>query len=307
MKILVTGATGFLGQFLCKKLSKLGNNLIKVSSATNDLMKEDSLDEFNEIKLDQIFHLAAWTQAGDFPLYHPGEQWLKNQKINTNMLSWWQKHQPQAKMIAMGTSCSYDPALPLVELNYLKGQPIDSLFAYAMTKRMLLAGLISLHKQYKLNYLYLVPSTLYGKGYHLDGRQMHFIFDLMRKILKGKFFDEEVILWGDGYQKRELVYVDDFVDIMLRLVQTENNTVINVGAGQEYSIRDFANKICAIVEYDQEKIYYDTSKYVGVKSKVLNIDRLNEIIPSLKLTDLKKGFENTINWFLDNKNKLLNG
>ena len=82
---------------------------------------------------DRIYHLAAWTQAGDFCLRHPGEQWLINQRLNTNVLEWWQRCQPQARMICMGTSCAYDPELPLAEEYYLDGVPIESLFTYAMT------------------------------------------------------------------------------------------------------------------------------------------------------------------------------
>merc|ERR1712070_293364 len=102
------------------------------------------------------------------------------------------------------------------EENYLTGTPISSLFTYAMTKRMLYAGLLALNKQYSLNYLCLVPSTLYGAGYHTDGRQMHFIFDLIRKIIRGKLYNEPVILWGDGTQSRELVFVEDFAKIKVR-------------------------------------------------------------------------------------------
>ncbi|KKK77392.1 hypothetical protein LCGC14_2854070, partial [marine sediment metagenome] len=266
MKILLTGASGFLGKFLQKKLTDLGNEVVGINSKTNDLTKENALDEFNNLKFDQIFHLAAWTQAGDFCLLHPAEQWIINQKMNTNILSWWHKFQPGAKMIAMGTSCSYDPDLSHIEENYLKGKPIDSLFTYAMTKRMLLTGLIALNQQYGLNYLYFIPSTLYGPEYHLDGRQMHFIFDLIRKIIRGSLYDEKVTLWGDGFQKRELVHIDDFIDIMLMLVESQSNTLINIGSGKDFSIREFASKISNIVGYDENKIFYDTSKYVGAKS-----------------------------------------
>ena len=174
-----------------------------------------------------------------------------------------------------------------------------------MTKRMLLTGLMALSKQYSLNYLYLIPSTLYGPDYHLDGRQMHFIFDLMRKIIKGTSKGDKVTLWGDGCQKRELVHVQDFINIMLELVKTENNTAINIGAGKEHTIREFANKICNLVGYDKDKIGYDTSKYVGAKSKVLIIDKLEKIMPNYPTTTLEDGFKETTNWFLANKAKLL--
>src|SRR5690242_20372024 len=98
MKILVTGASGFMGGTLVPYLEGLRHEVVKLSSKIADLSKDGSLDQFNEIKFDQIYHLACWTQAGDFALTHTGEQWMINQKINTNVLSWWKMHQSQAKM-----------------------------------------------------------------------------------------------------------------------------------------------------------------------------------------------------------------
>ncbi len=305
MKILVTGASGFLGTNLCSQLETQGHDIIKLNSKNCDLTQPDSLLNFNDITYDQIYHLAAWTQAGDFCLYHPGEQWIINQQMNTHVLTWWQKHQPQAKFICMGTSCAYDPDLPLVEENYLTGMPISSLFTYAMTKRMLYAGLLALNKQYGLKYLCLVPSTLYGTGYHTDGRQMHFIFDLIRKIIRGKLYDEPVILWGDGYQSRELVFVEDFAKIAMELSHTIDNDLINIGAGEEFTIRHFAKIICESVGYDFNKIQFDTSRYVGAKSKCLVVDKLKQSLPNFGLTPLELGLTKTIEWFWQEQEKLV--
>lgn len=305
MEILVTGATGFLGTSLCSQLEKEGHEVVRLSSKNCDLTRQDSLLKFNDRSYDHIFHLAAWTQAGDFCLYHPGEQWIINQQINTNVLKWWKEHQPQAKIICMGTSCAYDPDMELVEENYLIGKPIESLFTYAMTKRMLYTGLLALNRQFSLKYLCLVPSTLYGPGYHTDGRQMHFIFDLIRKIIRGKIYGEPVVLWGDGYQRRELVYVEDFVEIMTRLSATSENDLINIGAGEEFTIRHFAELICKKVDYDFNKIQFDTSRYVGAKSKCLNTDKLKRLLPGPQLTSLEDGLGKTIDWFWDEKEKLL--
>jgi GDP-L-fucose synthase len=146
---------------------------------------------------------------------------------------------------------------------------------------------------------------LYGEDYHLDGRQMHFIFDLIRKILRGKFYEEKVVLWGDGFQKRELVYVHDFVDIMIKLSNFENNTLINIGSGTEHTIRDFANRISSQVSFDENKIIFDETKYVGAKSKVLDVKKLKRILPNIKMVSLDDGLKNTINWFLKNQKNLL--
>jgi GDP-L-fucose synthase len=297
MNILVTGGTGFLGTALCGRLRADGHAVIALGSRDADLTRPGSLDRFNPTRFDQIYHLAAWTQAGDFCLRHPGEQWVKNQFINTNVLAWWQQHQPQAKLIAMGTSCSYAPDLPLVEDRYLDGTPIDSLYTYAQTKRMLLVGLRALRKQYGLNYLYLVPSTLYGPGYHTDGRQMHFIFDLIRKLLAAQAGGPRAVLWGDGHQKRELIFVDDFVSTSVALAGTVDNEVVNVGSGEEHSIRAFAGAICAAIGYDPAAIAYDTSKYVGAKSKVLDVSKLKRLVPGWTTTPLAEGLATTIEWF----------
>ena len=301
MKILVTGATGFLGTTLCRALEQRGHELIKVNSRTCNLTRADSLDQFNHLEFARIFHLAAWTQAGDFCLHHPGEQWVINQRLNTNTLAWWQARQPQAKLICMGTSCAYAPEAELVEENYMLGDPIDSLYTYAMTKRMLYAGLLALHKQYQLRYLCTVPSTLYGPGYHTDGRQMHFIFDLIRKILRGKNLGEPVVLWGDGHQKRELVFIGDFVEDLLRLVDLRDNDLVNIGNGEEFSIRHYAETICRLVGYDASQIRFDTTKYIGVKSKRLSIRKLTSILGDLKRTPLEDGLRQTIEWFSKQK------
>ncbi len=305
MKTLVTGATGFLGTSLCAALEALGYSVTKLGRSNCDLTSDTSLLAFNDVAYDRIFHLAAWTQAGDFCLRHPGEQWLYNQQINTNVLVWWQQHQPQAKLISIGTSCAYDPAMELKEDNYLLGSPIESLYTYAMSKRMLLIGLISLQKQFELNYLCVVPSTLYGPGYHTDGRQMHFIFDLIRKIIRGKLYGEPVVLWGDGEQRRELVYVDDFVEVMIHLANTRENEVINIGAGEEFTIRHFAQRICEHVGYDFHQIQFDTNRYVGAKSKCLDVDKLKTLRPDFPMTSLEAGLSKTINWFWEHRDELV--
>lgn len=305
MRILVTGASGFLGTALSRDLRVRGHEVVALSSGNCDLTRAGSLEPFNDRAYDRIYHLAAWTQAGDFCLYHPGEQWIINQQINTQMLAWWQQHQPQAKLVCMGTSCAYPPDQELVEENYLAGTPIDSLFTYAMTKRMLYAGLLALHKQFGLSYLSLVPSTLYGPGYHTDGRQMHFIFDLIRKIIRGKLYGEPVVLWGDGYQRRELVYIEDFIRIMLKLDEHCANELINIGAGEEFTIRHFAQLICERVGYEFDTIRFDPTRYVGAKSKCLSIAKLKRLIPELELTSPEAGLDKTIEWFWSERDRLL--
>jgi GDP-L-fucose synthase len=301
MKILVTGATGFLGTHLCEHLRAMGHAVTGVGSKDCDLTQQDALAEFSGGSLwDHIYHLAAWTQAGDFCLRHPGEQWIKNQQINTNVLGWWSNQQPQAKMIAIGTSCCYEPGTPHVEERFLLGEPTESLYTYGMTKRMLLVGLKALQKQFGLRYLFVVPSTLYGADYHLDGRQMHFIFDLLRKIVNGKRYGEPVELWGDGNQQRELIHVRSFVQAMCELAGRVDNEIYNIGGGAEYPIRWYAEQLSGLVGYDSSLIRYDTSKYVGATSKVLRIEKIQKELPSWKPVPLELGLKEIVDWYQAN-------
>tara|TARA_B100000401_G_C52730374_1_gene683227 strand:- start:9 stop:929 length:921 start_codon:yes stop_codon:yes gene_type:complete len=297
VKVLVTGSSGFLGKSLCKHLEALGYDLTRSNSNICDLRNPLSLEIYNQIEFDQIFHLAAWTQAGDFCLYHPGEQWTINQKINSNLLSWWSTKQPQAKLISIGTSCSYDPQLPLIEDNYLEGKPIDSLYTYAMCKRMLQIGKVALSRQFGLNYLTVVPSTLYGLEYGIKGKQMHFIFDLIRKFLEFKYFKRPIVLWGDGNQRRELVFIEDFINNLIELDKSENNDIFNIGAGEDYSIKEFAQILANITGVNISNVQFDESKYVGALSKVLDNTKIDSKLPKRFKTNLKDGLNKVVNEF----------
>jgi GDP-L-fucose synthase len=299
MRIFITGGHGFLGTSLVSRLRGHGHECHAPTSRECNLLNPQHLQRLPKGHFDRIFHLAAWTQAGDFCLRHPGEQWIINQKLNTHLLDWWLNDQPQARLIFMGTSCAYSPDSELSEPHYMTGEPIESLYTYAMTKRMLLQGARAISRQYGLKWLCAVPSTLYGPNYHTDGRQMHFIFDLVRKILRGKHYGEPVVLWGDGYQRRELVYVDDFIDALGTVTDRIEDDLINIGSGQDYQIREFADAICGAVGFDASSIQYDVTRYVGAQSKKLAIERLLSLYPDYERQQvpLAEGLRRVVAWF----------
>ncbi|MFM2388098.1 MAG: hypothetical protein RL660_2855 [Bacteroidota bacterium] len=305
--VLITGATGFLGKRLTIFLQEQGVEVTAVGSKQIDLTSTEAIKQIPNNNYDHIFHLAAWTQAGTFCDVRRGEQWIINQQINTNMLAWWQKNCPSAKMIAFGTSVSYASEHDLVEDKYMQGNPYDKFYAYAMTKRMLLVGLECLQKQFGMNYLYLIPSTIYGPGYHVDDRQKHFIYDLIQKIIRGKMYGEPVVLWGDGEQRRELIYIDNFIDVMLALNSKASNEIFNLGGGIDYSIKEFASIICELVGYDFNNIQYDTNQYVGAKSKILDVTKYRQVVPTsvVAIEPLQRGIQATIDWFYTEKERFL--
>ena len=296
MKVLVTGATGFLGRHLTKMLEQKQWEVFISNTSKANLMSDKNLHIYNDIKFDYIFHLAAHTKAGDYCLYHKGEQFEINQRINSNILKYWNDQQPQAKMVAMGTSCSYSPELPMVEENYLKGDPEEGLYTYAMTKRMLLVGLKSYAEQYGLKWVYFVPSTLYGP--YFEEWDNHFIFDFIKNCYQAKFKNKEFTIWGDGTARRELIYIEDACNLMFKFLNAENE-IFNLGGGKDHSINDFAKYVCEGFQFDYNLIERDLTKYVGVKSKLLDIKKIAEY----NMTSLDKGLKKTIDWYIDQKNE----
>jgi len=200
-------------------------------------------------------------------------------------------------MVCMGTSCSYSPERDMKEENYLRGEPDKDLYTYAMTKRMLLVGLKSLEQQYGLQWLYFVPSTLYGPDFELDDN--HFIFDFIRNCYQAKYKKDEFVLWGDGNQRRELIYVEDAIDVMISLLN-HNNEIINLGSGQDNSINEFVQLVCEIYDYDYSLVKRDLTKYVGVKAKKINTDKVEKFIypAELNKTPLREGIEKSIEYFM---------
>ena len=187
MQVLITGASGFLGRHLSRRLISEGHEVTPLSSKDCDLTSQGSLEKrLAGQRFDQIFHLASWSRAGAFCREHPGSQIIVNQRIDVNALDYWRKEQPQAKMVAMGSSVAYDPRLPLKEGYYLEGEPIADYLGYGHSKKMLYAALKGLNREFGLDFMCFVPSTLYGPDYHTDERPMHFIYDLMRKIIRAK-------------------------------------------------------------------------------------------------------------------------
>lgn len=306
MNILVTGYSGFLGRHLIPALS--GHNILKINTLNCDLQDQKSVKNFfKSVKeLDIIFHLAASTKAGDYCLFHQGDQWISNQLINTNILYQWKIFYPTAKIVAFGTSCGYGTKTDVkIETEYLDGIPEQSLITYAMTKRMLLYGLMAMNQQnHLMKWVYFIPATLYGPRF--DEKDSHFIFDIIKKIYNGRKNNKEVELWGDGNQIRQLIYIDDALKIIIKGIKY-NNEIFNVCPSTYCSIKQCTEIVCELMDFDYKKIKFNFNKYVGEFKRIICNDKILKfgLINETEFTPIQDGIKKTVNYYLLNKEKFL--
>ena len=293
-KALIVGSSSFFGKHFVRKAKDI-LQLTCLTSKECDLLT-DQIFTYNVEKYDYIFYFAVKTEAGGYCQRHPGEQFILNQIMNTNILNYWLKEQPQAKFVTFGSSCSYADDALRNEDNYMTGLCETGYEVYGNVKRMLLVGLRAFNKEYGMNYMFYVPSCLYGPDYHQDDK--HFIYDLIRKICTAKDDPSKVAtLWGDGHQRRELIYVEDAVDILLSNLDKENE-MINLSTGDDFSIREYAQIICDLVGYDFNQIEFDTTQFVGAKQKklVVDCDKLN----NCQFTSHKEALQTAITYYNNN-------
>lgn len=281
--ILVTGNTGYIGSKLVKHISNGTNKIYTSNTKENNL---ESYKTWNFPKLDYIYHCAAFAKAGDYCLTSQREYWVTNQKINTSIVDYWTKEQPQAKLVAFGTSCSYTPDIPHTEDNYLLGTPYKDLYYYAMTKRMLLIGLQAAEEQDKLNYKYYILPTVYGPKFSESDN--HFIYDLVRKA-KLLQAGQDQTLWGDGEQTRQLLYIDDLLNVIIN--DNSSEKVLNVAFNKAYSIKYYSSLVRKELGISKP-FMFDPHKYVGVVNRELDYKKLSVLFPYG--TPLDEGIKNIL-------------
>jgi len=305
-KFLITGGTGFFGKNIVKYI-KDNNGHVDFFGSEYDLSKNDVVhklfSEF-EVKYDYIIHAAVLQGAGDWPLSHQADQFDINTKIHSNTLECWHKYQPQAKFIGLGSSCSYPGnKTVLYEDEYWDGAMHESVDIYGLTKKVMNVGIEAYKSQYGLKGTTVVLATLYGPNDSFDREKAHVVSALIRKFVEAKDNNiDEVEVWGDGTQTRELIYVEDQIKGLFCVLDYDG-PIINIGTGVTNTIKDLAEKIKKLVGYNGN-IFYNTNRFVGIKHKVLNIDLAKSLYgwtTETTINSLDENLSKTIKWFNENK------
>ena len=268
-----------VGSAIVRNLQSKGiSNIITRTQAELDLTDQQAVDAFFEDEKPQQVYLAAAKVGGIHANNTYRAQFLyENLIIQANVIHTAWKHGVQ-KLLFLGSSCIYPKraSQPLVEDALLTGPLEPTNEPYAIAKIAGIKLCETYRHQYGANFISAMPTNLYGPGDNYDLETSHVLPAMLRKIHTAKVNGHpSVPLWGTGSPKREFLHVDDLAEACVHLMDTYSGEEwVNVGTGEDLSIKSLAELICDIVGYTGE-LDWDTSKPDGTPRKLMNVDRIN--------------------------------
>jgi len=301
-RIVVTGGAGFLGSHLVELLRERGCAQVFVPLVEDyDLTQPAAIDRlFREQRPQVLMHAAALVGGIGANRLHPGRFFYQNALMGIQVIEAARVH-GVAKTVVLGTICAYPKftPVPFREDDLWNGYPEETNAAYGIAKKALLVQCQAYRQEYGTNAIFLLPVNLYGPRDNFDPETSHVIPALIRKFVEARRGGlRQVTLWGDGSATREFLYVKDAAEgILLATERYDKPEPVNLGTGQEISIRDLAAKIAAFTGYDGE-ILWDTSKPSGQPRRCLDVTRAEREFGFRARTSLDAGLRATISWYL---------
>jgi len=300
-RICVTGGAGFLGSHLVRALEARGCRRIFVPRRRDyDLTQMEAIERlFRDARPQVLFHLAAVVGGIGANRANPGRFFYENAIMGIQLIEAARRFGVE-KLVVTGTICSYPkftPA-PFREESLWNGYPEETNAPYGIAKKALLVQCQAYRQQYGLNAVFLMPVNLYGPGDNFDLETSHVIPALIRKCLEAEQRGEDhVTLWGDGSPTREFLYVEDAAEaLMLAAERYDGAEPVNVGSGEEISIRELAELIARLCEF-RGRIIWDPSKPNGQPRRRLDTTRAERYFGFRARVPLEEGLRRTIAWY----------
>jgi len=303
MTILVAGGSGLVGSAIVRELQRLNKDVIGISSKDVDLLDRSQTFEFiNNLKPTAIIDSAAKVGGIGGNNSYPVEFLSQNLQIQLNLMD--AAHAAKvSKFVFLGSSCIYpkDCAQPIKEEYLLTGELEQTNSAYALAKIAGIELIKSYRKEYSYKWISVMPTNMYGPNDNFDLENGHVLPVLIRKFIEAKRTDcGKVTLWGSGSPLREFLHVDDLAKaVVICMDNYDDSKQINIGSGQEVSIKDLASKIANAVGFNGE-IIWDSSKPDGTMRKVLDSSKVAKL-GWKPLISLDQGITSTVEWYLQNK------
>lgn len=307
-RIIVTGGAGFLGSRIVAKLEQEGcRNLFVPRSRDYDLRNRNAiLRLYEQVRPDIIIHLAAIVGGIGANRMNPGRFFYDNAIMGLELMECARLYKVE-KFVAIGTICAYPKfaPIPFREDDLWNGYPEETNAPYGLAKKMMLVQAQSYRKQYGFNAIYLLPVNLYGPGDNFDLDTSHVIPAMIRKCIEAREnYQKKITLWGDGSPTREFLYVDDAARaVVLATKKYDGGLPVNLGAGEEISIRELAELIAKETRFTGE-IVWDKTQPNGQPRRCLDTSRAEKLFGFRATQTFREGLAKTVAWFIANRHSV---
>lgn len=301
----MTGGSGFLGSHLVRALERRGCESVFVPERSDfDLCREDDVRRlYVDARPEIVIHLAAVVGGIAANAGQPGRFFYDNLTMGSLVMEHARRNGVK-KFVSIGTVCAYPKVTPVPfrEEDLWNGYPEETNAPYGLAKKMLLVQGSAYRRQYGFGSIYLLPANLYGPGDHFEQTRSHVIPALIERFARAvDAGDDEVICWGTGEPTREFLYVEDCAEgIALACERYDGEDPVNLGTGQEISIRDLALTIAKLMGF-QGRIAWDASKPDGQPRRCLDVSKAQEYFGFEATTRLQDGLKKTIADYLSSR------
>lgn len=298
--VIVTGGAGFLGRYVVDHLEARGALVIVPRSADYDLTRQC---EVKRLYADyrgatMVIHLAAVVGGIGFNQLEPGRLLYENAIMGLHLMEYARLNEIQ-KFVSVGTICEYPKfaQVPFRETDIWAGYPEETNAPYGLAKKLIMEQGKAYAQQYGFNAIHVLPTNLYGPGDTVDPRRSHVIPALIRRMVHARNADYPFVeVWGSGAATREFLYVDDAAEgIVLAAEKYDDPRPVNLGTGNEISIRQLVDKIKHAVGYEGQ-IIWDTTKPDGQPRRQVSTTRARAYLGWQASTSFDDGLAKTIKW-----------
>jgi GDP-L-fucose synthase len=299
MSVLVAGASGLAGSAIARAFESQGHEVVRINRSQVDLLDLNMTKQFlNKTKPELVINAAAKVGGIGANNSYPVEFLSENIRIQSNLMQ--AAHEANAqRLVFLGSSCIYprDCSQPIKEEYLMTGPLEETNSSYAIAKIAGIELVNSYRKEYGRRWISLMPTNLYGPHDNFNLQNSHVLPALIRRFVEAtEVGAPSVTVWGSGTPLREFLHVDDLANAVFLAAENYDDSMhLNIGTGEELSIKALAELIGLLSGFDGE-IIWDTSKPDGTPRKTLDVSRIKGLgwKPSITLSE---GIAATINWY----------
>ncbi len=300
-RILVTGASGFVGTNLLEAMRAAGyTQVIPLSSRDYNLLEQSEVRRMLRAQQpDVVIHLAALSAGIKANKERPAEFFYRNLMMTTMVM-----HESQAagvkKFVTCMGGCSYPAQAPspIKETSMWDGYPQAESAPYSTAKKMAIVQAEAYRRQYGFNAIVMVPGNLYGPYDNYNLNDSHVIPALIRKVFEAeRRGDKQIVAWGSGAPVRDFIYSRDAARALILALETyDAPEIINISSGVQTTIKELYALVTELCAFNGE-VVWDTSKPDGQMYKGFDVTRMREVLGFTDITPLRQGLQETIAWF----------